>query len=174
MPGMIPLKFTQQGPHIVARNEDGSIARKSNGEQVRAVCPPNTMNKETIRRAITRLTNGGEHLIVKMLNLSAGNVIPVRGLDGREHDPIIPTAEVQLAATKDLLDRAFGKAVAQTEVLKAEQEAEDMAQYAAMSDEQLREAAAPYLERVNREKGPRALTKPAVTVTVPGDENDPD
>lgn len=169
---MIPLKFTQQGPHVVARNEDGSIARKENGEQVRAYCPPNTQNKETIRKAITRLTNGGEHLIVKMLNLSAGNPIKVPSIDGQEHEPIIPTAEVQLAATRDLLDRAFGKAVAQTEVLKAEVEAEDMAQYAAMSDEQLREAAAPYLERVNREKGPRPLPRPAVTVTLPEHERE--
>jgi hypothetical protein len=71
-----------------------------------------------------------------------------------------------LAATKDLLDRGWGKAVAQTEVVKAELEAEDAAQYAAMSDDALREAARPFLERAQKEREARSLPASAVTVTL--------
>lgn len=161
-------KYSRQGQLVVARTEDGAIARNSHGEQLAAVLPPRA-GKETMRRAINRLTDGGQDLVLRMLNLSAGVPIEVPPTsDGKKCDPIVPTAEVMLQATKDLLDRGWGKAVAQTEVVKAELEAEDAAQYAAMSDEALREAARPFLERAVKEREARqgALPASAVTVTV--------
>ncbi len=161
-------KYARQGAHIVARANDGSIVRNPiTGEQVRAVLPSRA-GKETVRRALHRLTNGGEDLVLRMLNLSAGVPIEVPTVNGKQTDPIIPTAEVMMAATKDLLDRGWGKAVAQTEVLKAELEAEDASMYAAMTDDQLKEAARPFLERNIREREERQghLPPSAVTVTV--------
>ena len=160
-------KYQRQGGHIVARTSSGAIVRNDLDEQVRALVPPRA-NKETVRRALHRLTNGGEDLVLRMLNLSSGTPIEVPArADGKKMDPIVPTAEVMLQATKDLLDRGWGKAVAQTEVLKAELEAEDAAQYAAMTDEQLRDAARPFLERANRERKERqGLPEKVVTVTL--------
>jgi hypothetical protein len=158
-------KYQRQGQLVVARADDGSIVRNSHGEQLAAVLPPRA-GKETMRRAINRLTNGGEDLVLRMLNFSAGVPIKIPGVDGKETEPIVPTAEVMLAATKDLLDRGWGKAVAQTEVVKAELEAEDAAQYAAMSDDALREAARPFLERAQKEREARSLPASAVTVTL--------
>lgn len=171
MPPPIFAKYTRQGGHVVARNTDGSITRNpETGAQVRAVLPPRA-GKETVRRALHRLTNGGEDLVLRMLNLSAGVPIEVPPTsDGRKTDPIVPTAEVMLQATKDLLDRGWGKAVAQTEVLKAELEAEDAMQYAAMSNEALLEAVergkkqGVFLERVEKPK--EDLPEGDVTVTV--------
>jgi len=61
-----------------------------------------------------------------------------------------PTVEVQRQAAKDVIEFLHGKAVAQTEVVNAEKEAEDLAQLTALTDEQLADAARPFLERVRK------------------------
>ena len=50
---------------------------------------------------------------------------------------IIPSVETQRAAAKDIAEFLHGKAVAQTEVMKAEKENEDVMQYQALSDADL-------------------------------------
>jgi hypothetical protein len=98
---------------------------------------PSTIKSETWRSAMRRLTKDGAELHQVLYNLAMGSVQVVELPDGRVSEPIIPSPEVRRAAAVDLLHMLHGKPVAQTEVVKAEQEAEDAKQYAALSDEQL-------------------------------------
>jgi phosphoribosylcarboxyaminoimidazole (NCAIR) mutase len=84
-----------------------------------------------------RLTNDGKDVMEVLYNLAMGSAVISQLPDGRVSEPIIPSPEVRRAAAVDLLHMLHGKPVAQTEVVKAEQEAEDVAQYAALSDDEL-------------------------------------
>jgi hypothetical protein len=142
--------FKRQGNHIVARDPDtDKVVRDRHGEPVHALAPPRA-RPETLRRAIHRLTDGGQLLLETHLNIALGRPFTVKMPDGSMSTPEIPTAETRRAANLDILQFGFGKAVAQTEVVKAEQEAEDVEQYRAMSNEALRDAARPFLERADK------------------------
>lgn len=130
------LKILKQGNTLVVRDEKDNLVRDMEGAVRRAVVRRGA-GKETLRKAIARLTNDGHDLIMRLNALSQGIPQVATLPDGRMSEPVIPTPEVQLQATKDLIDRAYGKAVAQTEVLKAVREAEEVEQYQAMSDAEL-------------------------------------
>lgn len=98
-----------------------------------------TIKRRTWRTALQKLTNDGDDLVRVLYELAMGSASQVLLPDGRVSEPVIPTPEVRRAAAADLLDRLHGKAVAQTEVMRASQEAEDHAQYSALTDEQLKE-----------------------------------
>jgi hypothetical protein len=98
---------------------------------------PEGAKRETWRGVMRRLTNDGKDVMEVLYNLAMGNVLVAQLPDGRVSEPIVPSPEVRRAAAVDLLHMLHGKPVAQTEVVKAEQEAEDVAQYAALSDDEL-------------------------------------
>jgi hypothetical protein len=100
------------------------------------------------RRQVRHMTNNGIDGFKVLINLMNGVPQKVTLPDGTESEWIIPTMEVQRQSAKDIIEFINGKAVTQSEVLKAEKEADDVAQYQAMSDEALQAAAAPFLERV--------------------------
>jgi hypothetical protein len=108
------------------------LARRRHGK-------PKDVKRETWRGVMRRLTNDGKDVMEVLYNLAMGNVLVAQLPDGRVSEPMVPSPEVRRAAAVDLLHMLHGKPVAQTEVVKAEQEAEDVAQYAALSDEQLEE-----------------------------------
>ena len=130
-------KLAVQGGVLVARDENERVVA---AHPVPAEGKSIAQKKETWRTAMRRLTNDGLDQMTVLHNLSQGIAYKVTLPDGRESEPIIPTPEVRRAAAIDLLHMLHGKPVAQTEVVRAEQEAEDAAQYASFSDEQLEQA----------------------------------
>jgi len=139
----------RQGRHLVERDENGRIARNDDGSQRRALMPLPREQREgsaemTWRRNLKRLTNNGGDIHERLLRIARGEMLipatakdPVTGETFRG-EPQQPTVETQRAALKDLHEMLHGKAVAETEVSKAEEEAEKQQQLEAMSDEELR------------------------------------
>lgn len=132
---MLPLK--RQGSHLVARREDGTV--KAHATVQRADTRP-----QTWRRALSKLTNDGNDMLECLYSLMHGNAYTPRVFDkhGKEDltkacDPIIPTAEVRRMSAMNLHEMLRGKAVAETEVIASEREAEKAKQLESMSDEQL-------------------------------------
>jgi hypothetical protein len=72
--------------------------------------------------------------------------------DGRCSAPVMPSSDVRLRAATFLHEALYGKAVAQTEIQKAEQEAKEFEAIRALSDDELEAAASQVLEarRVER------------------------
>jgi hypothetical protein len=133
-----------QGEVLVERDPTGTVTRKS---------PPPEKGMTPIlnwRRQVRHMTNNGIDGFKVLINLMNGVPQKVTLPDGTESEWIIPTMEVQRQSAKDIIEFINGKAVAQTEVMKAEKEAEDVEQYQAMSDDALREAARPFLERAQK------------------------
>lgn len=139
-------KLVTQGPFASVRDENNVILKKVE------MPPLATRNKRTWRASLKALTNDGEDLHVVLFNLAHGVPLVSRLPDGRECEPVIPSPEVRRAAAMDLLTLLHGKAVAQTEVMKAEIDAEEVARYAAMSADELFEAARPLLHAEMKRK----------------------
>lgn len=135
------LKIVRQGPHLVARDTDtGRIATRTNRqgevEQIRATVPVRA-SRQTWRKGLARITNNGTMLDEILLGLALGAAYEPVLPDGRKGEPVVPSPEVRRAAAVDLMHMLRGKPVAQTEVMKAEKEAEDLEQYRALSDADL-------------------------------------
>lgn len=138
-------KVTEQGGTLVVRDEDNKVVSKARP------LGPAAKQVESWRSQMRRINNGGMDTLLRIANIANGN--PVRSYnpdDGTHTDWMVPTISEQLNAAQFLAEFQLGKAVAQTEVMKAEEQANDQAQYAAMSDDALREAAMPFLERANK------------------------
>ena len=131
------LKIVRQGQYLVTRGEDGRVVRRDDAKMLKALVPSNTRNRETWRKALDRITDGGRVLDEVLLNLAMGTPYEPVLPDGRKGEPVVPTPEVRRAAAVDLMHMLRGKPVAQTEVVKSEKEAEDLEQYRAMSDADL-------------------------------------
>lgn len=143
-------KVTAQAGALVERDETGKIVKKT-------VAPLTSVDKPKGKQAnfrshLRQLTNGGLDTLARLVNIANG--VPQRAVldDGSYTEWVVPTVSEQRQALEFLAEFQFGKAVAQTEVVKAETEAEDHAQYAAMSDAALREAARPFLERIEKKQ----------------------
>lgn len=105
-------------------------------------------------RAALRAETGqyGENLWPMMAQLAKGLPWQVTLPDGRLSAPVMPTPDVMLRAQMFLAEMQFGKAVPQTEIQKAEQEAADFEAVRSLSDEQLFAEAAKIIDaqRVNQ------------------------
>jgi len=121
-------KITEHPGYVVLREESGRAVTR--------VIAAGT-KKETFRALLNRVTGNGAKLYENLLNIANGEphvyVLP----DGRQSEPVVPSIETQRAANKDLIEFLHGKAVAQTEVVKAEEEAQQVEQLRAMSDDEL-------------------------------------
>lgn len=139
-------KVTEQGGVLVTRDEKGTVIAKAKP------LSPSAPKVESWRSQMRRINNGGMDTLLKIANIANG--IPQRSIKPDEPDSYtewaVPTIAEQLNAAQFLAEFQLGKSVAQTEVLKAEEASNDQAQYAAMSDDALREAALPFLERANK------------------------
>ena len=134
--------LTVQGGKLVERDEKGRV--------VNAVVIPTIPSVKNWRKFAREMTDNGVALLMRLNDLAHGKPFRATLDDGTTSEWEVPTLETQRAAAKDLFEFLNGKAVAQTEVLAAEKQADDVEQYRALSDEQLREAAMPFLERVNK------------------------
>lgn len=137
-----PGAVSVQGDALVKRDEAGSVVAKA--------APLAGSVVKNFRSQLRQVTNGGLDQLATLHAISQGLPWRAQLPDGQHTDWIVPTTAERMAASQLLWEYMHGKAVAQTEVLKAEHEAEDVAQYRALSDEQLAEAARPYLERVKK------------------------
>lgn len=141
---------TQQGPHLVKRDADGRVVASVVAPKPTVAGAQSPQSIRTFRNAVYKMTDGGLDNIKKLIALRDGLPTETDLPDGRRVQGETPTPEVQRAAAMNLHEMLHGKAVAATEVVKAEKEAEDLEQYRAMSDADLAKAALPYLERVSR------------------------
>lgn len=98
------------------------------------------------RAQLREITNNGKELAEIMLSLAKGDAWQVRLPDGRVSAPVLPSSDVRLRAAVFLHETLFGRAVAQTEIVKAEQESREMDAIRALSDDQLEQEAARILE----------------------------
>lgn len=140
------VQVRQEGARLVERDESGRIKRVS------SAVDPLLKPKQNWRRLLREMTNDGAEPAIRLVELSRGKPFRAELEDGRYSDWEVPTLETQRQAAKDLVEFLNGKAVPQTDLLKAEMQEEDLAQYRALSDEQLREAALPYLERLDKQR----------------------
>lgn len=102
------------------------------------------------RAMLRQVTNGGMEQLLTLHAISQGMPWRAELPDGKQTDWIVPTTAERMQAAQTLWEYQHGKAVAQTEVLKAAEASDELAQYQAFSDEQLAEAALPYLQRINK------------------------
>lgn len=122
-------RITKHGNATVLRDETGKrIARSL--EPVRAAA---------WRDIIGQMTNNGADLLVRMMAIAQGLPFTPEGEDeeGRKPRQMIPTIDQQLHAQQLLWEYQHGKAVPQTEVVKAMDAAVEAEQYKAMTDEEL-------------------------------------
>lgn len=110
---------------------------------VRQLVPRKNQNWRALLRDETK--NGHEiHAI--LLSIARGHARTVTLLDGKQA-VIVPTPEVQVRAAIHLDEMLHGKAVTQTEQMKAEREAGALAAVQALDDETLAKRAAEALAR---------------------------
>lgn len=116
--------------YVPIRDSKGNLAGK-------ALVMNERKQKESIRAVISRLTNDGEDVVVNIVKIAHGIPLIAKLPDGRESEPIVPTAAVQLAANQWLAEQLGGKAVMQNEVSRTEREGQLLEQIRALSDEEL-------------------------------------
>ena len=148
---MLPIK--RQGNHVVLRDDKGKV--RAHALMSRAATP------ETWRRGLHKLTDGGRDMQLTLIDLMHGNVYQPRLPDGRlSSEIIIPTPEVRRAAAMNLHEMLHGKAVAETEVLASDREAEKKVQLESMTNEQLQAYVdADYKELLPESTEPHAAQK---------------
>ncbi len=130
---------------LVVRDENDKVVHDKNGNAVVHKVAKNAP-KATWRAFLREMTNNGEDLLTAIWNIGQG--VPFSATHkGQELEPQVPTAEVRLRALEYLATMNFGKAPAASEVMQAEVQAEEMARLSAMSEAQLREIAAPLLQK---------------------------
>lgn len=136
-------RLTVQGGVLVKRDENGEVVE-------RARVPEKSPKLYNFRSQLRHVTRGGLDQLATLANIANG--MPWRATlpDGSTTDWMVPTTAERADAARFLLEYQHGKAVPQTEVLKAEKESEDLEQYRAMSDAELLKAATPFLERVGK------------------------
>lgn len=140
---MSVFKVSKQGGMLIARDANNRIVSTT-----RPVERP-TVEIKTWKKQLRELTETehGNILLVKMVNIAAG--APQRTVldDGTYTEWVVPTISEQRQAAQFLLEMGYGKAVPQTEVVKAEIESEDLEQYRAIPTKDLIEHLRPMLER---------------------------
>lgn len=139
-------KVSRQGNSVVVREEREVAGVPKMVVAAHAIVQRADTRPETWRRALYRLTNGGQDMQLALIDLMHGNAYTPKVFDkhGREKEgvscePIIPSAEVRRAAAMNLHEMLHGKAVAETEVIASEREAEKKMQLESMSDAQLQQ-----------------------------------
>lgn len=120
----------------VSRQGNKLVLRDANGKIVSAAARPARQSPETWRRFLLRVTDNGQLIYERLVDLALGKPFRIEKPDGSVVAET-PTFEVQRAAAMNLLEMMHGKAVAQTEVVKAEKEAVKDAQLRSMSTAQL-------------------------------------
>ncbi len=125
-------KMAKEGPYAVIRDEDGRVVHKHLDKK-----GPRKNWKHWARL----VTNNGMNQFEKMVAISEGRAFQTEiTLPTGEKvlsEPMIPPLAIQHQAALDVFELLHGKAVAATEVVKAEEEAKELERVRAMSDAEL-------------------------------------
>jgi len=103
--------------------------------------------RESLRRRLP-----AERMHEILADLAEGKAWMAELPDGRCSAPVMPSSDVRLRAAMFLHEALYGKAVAQTEIQKAEQEAKEFEAIRALDDDELERRAADILEARRRAK----------------------
>lgn len=126
---------------VATLNDQGGItvARDQHGKPIAKSLEPD--KKVAWREILGKVTNNGIDLLARMHCIANGEPFVPVGVDrdGRAYSPMVPTIEQQLHAQQMLWEYLHGKAVAQTEVVKASEAANEMDRLRAMSDAELQQ-----------------------------------
>ena len=93
--------------------------------------------KKTALAIMRQLTNNGLDLYLRLHDIGMGKAHVVKLPDGRETAPMVPSFDTQRQALKELIEFMHGKAVPQTEVVKAMQQQSEAEQISALTEDQL-------------------------------------
>lgn len=144
---MSVFRTTRQNGITVIRDEKNRVVSK-------VIDPPTNKPLAKLlswRKLLRDLDTTGIDDWLQLRAIAYGEPRKVYNPDDGTYTYDVPSISDQRQALTTLLEMRFGKAVAQTEVMKAETEAEEAKQYAAISDEELLKAIKPlYLERVEK------------------------
>lgn len=121
----------------VTKHGNATVLRDEQGKRVARSLEP--VRSAAWRDIISQMTNNGADLLVRMLAIAQGQTFVPEGKDeeGRSPRPLVPTIDQQLHAQQLLWEYQHGKAVPQTEVVKAMDAAVEAEQYKAMTDDEL-------------------------------------
>lgn len=138
-----PGRVTVQAGMLVKRDPEGRVEK-------RAFSDIRNNPKKSFRSMLRQITDDGLEQLATLRNIACGEPWQVSLPDGTKSEWFVPTTSERMEASRMLVEYLHGKAVSQTEVLQAEKAADDLEQYKAMSDEALKEAAMPFLERLDK------------------------
>jgi hypothetical protein len=126
---MSDSKIQKEGRFMTLRDSAGNLITRvvDKGDE-----------RENWRNIMRRLTNNGQNQMEKLADISMGHAFTATMPDGRESEPMIPTLQLQAVTSQVILEMLHGKAVAQTEMRKAEEETKLVEQYRSLSDNELR------------------------------------
>lgn len=114
---------------------------------------------QTYKSAIRRLTGAqGERIWEVLSEIMEGKPWVPLLADGRQGPPQIPTTADRLKAALELRDSLIGKPVSVTDAVKAEREAGEAADLAALTDAELERQARAWLSRVTPEDAELVLS----------------
>lgn len=121
--------LSKEGKHAVLRDSAGNVVTRvrSKGSE-----------REDWRSILRRMTNNGQDQFTRIIEIAGGQPFVASLPDGRTSEPIVPPIMAQLQAAQFLLEMQHGKAVAQTEMRKAEAETRLVEQFRALSDAELK------------------------------------
>lgn len=134
-------KTTEQGDLIVIRDSKGNVVGK---------LMKGGTSKETFRALVRKLTNNGYDIIATMKDIMDGKPFVAKLDDGRTMEPQVPSPDTRRQAAQFMWEQLHGRAVDQTKVIAAEEQAQGMEQFNAMSESEL-------LEWLRREEEQRKL-----------------
>lgn len=123
-------KTTEQGDLVVIRDSKGNVVGK---------LMKGGTSKETFRALVRKLTNNGYDIIATMHDIMKGVPFVAVLPDGRQMEPQVPSPDTRRQAAQFMWEQLNGRAVDQTRVVEAEEQAQGMAQFDAMSESQLEE-----------------------------------
>lgn len=133
---------TIEGRWAVLRDSQGNIVEKTLNKH---------NEKENWRNLMKKMTNGGQLPFTVAIEIAQGTPFVPELPDGTRGEPQVPNASTRLVAAQWLHEQMFGKAVAQTEIVKAEEETKLQSQVAALSDAELQAKVFAYLEARGKE-----------------------
>lgn len=125
-------EMKKEGPFAIIRDKDGRVVHRQLDQQG---------PRKNWRQYARLMTNDGLDMFQKMVSIAKGEAfqteITLPTGEKMLSEPMIPPLSVQKEAAKDVFELIHGKAVAATEVVKAEEEAKELERVRAMSDDEL-------------------------------------
>jgi hypothetical protein len=122
----------KEGPFAVVRDKDGRVVHRQMDQKG---------HRKNWRHWARLVTNDGLNQFEKMVAIAEGRAFQTEiTLPTGEKvlsEPMVPPLSVQKEAAKDVFEFLHGKAVAATEVVKAEEEAKELERIRSMSDAEL-------------------------------------